>query len=81
MSSEANHRLSVEMVAPHAPLIEGADVLVCQLEIPLPVVEWALARARRHRVITMLNPAPMRELESWVGGLTSGALSASTPRW
>ena len=58
----ANHRLTVDLVAPHAPLVEAADVLVCQLEIPAPVVRWALSEARRHGVVTVLNPAPMREL-------------------
>jgi ribokinase len=58
----ANHRLSVEMAAPHVGFIREADVLVCQLEIPAPVVRWALAEARRHRIRTILNPAPMRAL-------------------
>ena len=55
----ANSRLSVEMAAPHADAIRWADVLVCQLETPLPVVRWALAEARRHQVTTVLNPAPV----------------------
>ena len=59
----ANHRLTVDMASPHAALIRGADVVLCQLEIPAPVVRWALAEARRHGVPTILNPAPMRELD------------------
>ncbi len=59
----ANHRLTVDMVAPHAGLIAAADVVVCQLEIPVPVVHWALAEARRHGVVTVLNPAPVRALD------------------
>ena len=62
----ANHRLTVEMAAPYAPLVHAADVVVCQLEIPAPVVQWALAEARRHGVTTILNPAPMRELDDAV---------------
>jgi len=65
----ANHRLSVEMASAHAGSIHWADVLVCQLETPLPVVRWALAEARRHRVVTVLNPAPGRELSDDVLGL------------
>ena len=59
----ANHRLTVEMAAPHAASIAWADVLVCQLETPLPVVRWALAEARRHAVTTILNPAPVQPLD------------------
>ncbi len=29
---------------------------------PLPVVRWALETARRHGVVTMLNPAPVQDL-------------------
>lgn len=59
----ANHRLTVPMVTPHAASIEWADVVACQLETPLPVVRWALGEARRHGVITVLNPAPVQPLE------------------
>ncbi len=55
----ANHRVTVEMLAPHAPAIGWADVLVCQLETPLSVVRWALGEAQRHHVRTILNPAPV----------------------
>ncbi len=58
----ANHRLTVEMMEPHEPAIAWAEVLVCQLESPLPVVRWALERARRHGVTTVLNPAPAQPL-------------------
>jgi ribokinase len=58
----ANHRLTVAMAEPFAATLAWAQVLVCQLETPLPVVRWALARARRHEVITLLNPAPARDL-------------------
>jgi ribokinase len=35
---------------------------VSQLEIPVPVVRWALETARRQGVPTVLNPAPVQEL-------------------
>ncbi len=60
----ANHRLTVEMAAPFADSIAWADVLVCQLETPLPVVRWALAEARRRNVATVLNPAPFQPLDA-----------------
>ena len=59
----ANHRLTVEMVAPFAPSIAWADVVACQLETPLPVVRWALSEARRQDVTTILNPAPVQPLD------------------
>jgi len=55
----ANGRLTVEMASAHAESIRWADVLVCQLETPLAVTRWALQEARRLRVITILNPAPV----------------------
>src|SRR5712692_635922 len=59
----ANHRLTVEMVAPYAESIAWADVVACQLETPLAVVRWALGEARRHDATTILNPAPVQPLD------------------
>ena len=55
----ANRRLDVEAVRRHAEAISWADVVVCQLETPLPTVSWVLGEARRRRVTTVLNPAPV----------------------
>lgn len=54
----ANARLTAAEVARHADAIEAADVLLLQLEIPLPAVLSAaeLARAANTRVV--LNPSP-----------------------
>ncbi len=65
----ANHRLTVDMVEPHAQSIAWADVVACQLETPLPVVRWALGEARRQGVTTVLNPAPMQPLDAAILGL------------
>ena len=58
----ANHQLTVEMARSGEAAIERAQVLVSQLEVPVPVVRWALETARRHGVPTVLNPAPVQEL-------------------
>lgn len=58
----ANLRLLPELAGRHAPLVAWAQVLLCQLEIPIPTVEWALATARGHGVLTILNPAPAQPL-------------------
>ncbi|HVC80107.1 MAG TPA: ribokinase [Chloroflexota bacterium] len=42
--------------------IAGARVVVAQFESPVAVVERALTLARRHKVRTVLNPAPAREV-------------------
>ncbi len=38
------------------------DIVICQLEIPLPIVQAAFAQARASRAATILNPAPHQEL-------------------
>ena len=58
----ANERLTVEMVSAHEETIAWADVLLCQLETPLPVVRWCLERAMHHDVTAILNPAPAQPL-------------------
>jgi ribokinase len=39
-----------------------SDMVVCQLEIPLPMVSAAFTQARAARATTILNPAPYLEL-------------------
>ena len=67
----ANHCLTVEMLRPYEGAIAWADVVVCQLETPLPVVRWALEEAHRHGVRAILNPAPVRELPDDLLGLVA----------
>ena len=42
--------------------IRAADVLLTQLETPLPVVEYAIQRACAHGVRVILNPSPAQTL-------------------
>ncbi|WP_070106550.1 ribokinase [Burkholderia plantarii] len=53
-----NGLVTPEDVAAHDAMIAAADVLVCQLETPLPAVRAALEAGRRHARIVVLNPAP-----------------------
>jgi ribokinase len=55
----ANRTLTVTHVAARADDFRWADVIVCQLETPLPVVRLALEVARRAGTVTILNPAPV----------------------
>lgn len=62
VASGANLKLLPAAAAAHEPLFFTAGVLLCQLEIPLESVQWALATARRHGLATILNPAPAQPL-------------------
>jgi ribokinase len=58
----ANRLLSVEMAEQREADFQWAQVLLIQLETALPTVAWALRAARRHTVVTILNPAPAQLL-------------------
>jgi len=62
----ANDALKPMHVDDAEEAIAGADVLLTQLESPLPTVAHALQMARRHGVRTILNPAPAQPLDSSV---------------
>jgi ribokinase len=55
----ANRALTVEDVRARDADFAWADVVACQLEIPLACVSAALGAARRHGAMTVLNPAPV----------------------
>lgn len=55
----ANRALTVEQVRARAADFAWAEVVVCQLEIPMASVRAALTLARDHAAITVLNPAPV----------------------
>jgi ribokinase len=56
----ANDLLTEEEIEAARPDIAAAQVLVCQLEIPLPITLAALRIAREEGVTTIFNPAPAR---------------------
>lgn len=58
----ANARLSVDDVEAARAAIESADVLLMQLETPIPAVERAAAIASAAGTTVILNPAPARPL-------------------
>jgi ribokinase len=55
----ANRALTIAQVAARADDFAWADVVVASCEIPLDCVTAALALARRHEAVTILNPAPV----------------------
>jgi ribokinase len=58
----ANEALTADAVRADLAGIDGADCVVCQLEIPLDGVAEALRAGREWGAITILNPAPIRPL-------------------
>jgi ribokinase len=62
VATGANASLTPEMLASREDDVRWAQVVLCQLETPLPAVRWALSTARRHGAVTMLNPAPAAPL-------------------
>jgi ribokinase len=58
--------------------LEGADVLLAQLECPLEVVAVALGAARGAGVVTILNPAPARPLTNDFLGLVDYLIANET---
>ncbi len=55
----ANRRLSIDHVRARREDLAWARIVVCQLEIPLDTVAWAVAEARRLGAVTIVNPAPV----------------------
>jgi len=53
-----NGQLTSEVVARFDALLAAAEVVICQLEVPVPTVAHTLKRARELGKIVILNPAP-----------------------
>jgi ribokinase len=62
ISPGANAQVSIELLAEAMDALTEGDFLLCQLEIPLKVVEAAIAAARKKQIVTILDPAPARPL-------------------
>jgi len=62
LASGANGTLSLADIDAQSSAIEGAAILVVQLEVPMPVVQRAIAIAHAACVPVLLNPAPAAPL-------------------
>jgi ribokinase len=58
----ANTRLTVEHLARRRDDLRWAEVVVCQLEIPVATVLFALRAARESGALALLDPAPVKPL-------------------
>lgn len=59
VSPGANGALTPAHVEAATDLIAAADALIVQMEVPLETTRRALEIARAHKVLTVLNPAPV----------------------
>jgi ribokinase len=62
VASGANMSLTRADVLAAEDLFADAAVLLTQLEVPVDAVQASLELAKKHGLVTMLNPAPAREL-------------------
>lgn len=62
VAAGANDLLSPQDIADASAAIASAQVLVCQWEVPLETTLAALKIARQNGVMTIFNPAPVREM-------------------
>jgi ribokinase len=78
----ANSALSPDHIASARSLIESADILLAQLEVPLPAVQHAFEIAAAADIPTILNPAPAQPLPTGLLArttyLTPNELEAAT---
>jgi ribokinase len=63
VASGANHSLRPEEVEQAAPLLQGADVVMFQLEIPTECVRRGVEVAAQAGIPVILNPAPASPLD------------------
>lgn len=63
VASGANARLSPDHIAAAEEAFMDAEMLLLQLESPLPAIQEAIRLARKHGLRVILNPAPARTLE------------------
>ena len=70
VSPGANMQLTPDDIMQGEDIIQNADVLMVQLEIPIDTVKAALTIAKKHNVVTILNPAPAKALSAAIYELT-----------
>lgn len=59
----ANANLAPTDILGAVDLFARAQVVLMQLEVPLPAIEQAIALAKLHKVKVVLNPAPAQQLD------------------
>ena len=54
----ANHELTTTDIDAQKTVLKNSAIIILQLELPIPLVEYTLALAQQLGIPTMLNPAP-----------------------
>ncbi len=62
LDSGANGLVTKEVIDKNMDIIEGADAIIMQLEIPIETVTYAAKKAHEAGVKVILNPAPVTDL-------------------
>ena len=62
IAAGANGRVTPADVMAQSAAFDGADLLVCQLEVPMETVAAAIAAAETRGIKVLLNPAPAQAL-------------------
>lgn len=65
---EASRMVDEEQIAQALADVEPGDIVLVDFEIPQPLVQFALERARAGGAVTVLNPAPFFTRDSFVVG-------------
>lgn len=58
----ANEKLTPEMIDRYQNSIKAADIVLLQLEIPMPTVEYVVDLCHDNNLPVILNPAPVKKL-------------------
>ena len=66
LSNGANYDWSPDHVEAADALLQAAKIVVLQMEIPIPVVEAAVLRAKKHGCWVLLNAAPAQPIDAGV---------------
>ena len=64
LDAGSNAMVNAEIIDDALACAEEGDYLICQLEIPLKSVEYALKQGKSKGMVTVLNPAPAAELSA-----------------
>ncbi|MBB4825000.1 ribokinase [Sporosarcina luteola] len=57
-----NHHVTPAIIEKYEEAVKNSDILLLQLEIPLESVIRAVQLAKKHDILTILNPAPIQHL-------------------
>lgn len=64
LDSGANGLVNKKIVDDALSCASAGDYLVCQLEIPLEIVNYAITEGKKRGMVTVLNPAPYKDLSA-----------------